>query len=70
MKESLDKDGRLGKFKAELRCAVMSILNKSPSNKTTPQIPDETKLINDLIREYLMWNGYLYADQILLAGIN
>lgn len=69
VKESLHKDGRLGRFKAELRSAVMSILNTNPSNKSTAQIPDETKLINDLIREYLTWNGYLYSDQILLAGM-
>lgn len=45
----------------------MSILNRSPSDKPPPQIPGETRLLNDLIREYLIWNGYLYADQILLA---
>lgn len=67
VKDSLDREGKLGKFKAELRAAVMSILNRSPSDKPLPQVPAETRLLNDLIREYLIWNGYLYADQILLA---
>lgn len=67
VKESLNKDGKLGKFKAELRSAVMSVLNRSPNNPP-PQIPDETKLVNDLIREYLSWNGYLYAEQIFSTG--
>lgn len=63
----MDREGKLGKFKAELRASVMSILNRTPSDKPPPQIPAETKLLNDLIREYLIWNGYLYSDQILLA---
>lgn len=64
----MQKDGRLGRFKAELRSAVMSILNRHPSDKETPAIPEETKLINDLLREYLVWNGYIYSEQILIAG--
>lgn len=67
VKDSLDREGKLGKFKAELRAAVMAILNRNPSDKPPPQIPAETRFLNDLIREYLIWNGYLYADQILLA---
>lgn len=50
-----------------MRAAVMSVLNRTPSDKSPPQIPEETRFLNDLIREYLIWNGYLYADQILLA---
>lgn len=68
VKESLQNDGKLGKFKAELRSAVMSILNKNNSNEEAPKIPTETKFMNDLIREYLSWNGYLYAEQMLSAG--
>ena len=68
MKESLHKDGRLDKFKAELRSAVMSILNKNASAEAPPKVPEETKFINELIREYLNWNGYMYTEQILAAG--
>lgn len=69
VKNSLKQDGRLGRFKAELRSAVMSILNRSGSNTKPPSIPDETKLINDLLREYLVWNGYMYSEQVLMAGM-
>lgn len=69
VKDSLKQDGRLGRFKAELRSAVMSILNKNPASNSSPAIPEETKLINELIREYLVWNGYLYSEQTVIAGI-
>lgn len=52
----------------EIRAAVMSILNRGFENCDPPQVPEETKLINELIREYLTWNGYLYTEQILSAG--
>ena len=67
VRDSLKRDGRLGRFKAELRSAVMSILIKSPNESSLPQLPDETRLINELIREYLVWNGYVYSEQVLVA---
>lgn len=68
VKDSLKQNGRLGRFKAEMRSAVMSVLNKNPSVSSLPSIPDETKFINELLREYLVWNGYLYSEQTLIAG--
>lgn len=70
IKESLQKNGTLGRFKGEIRAAVMNVLNKNASGDCgdAPQIPEETKLINELIREYLVWNGYLYSEQVLAAG--
>lgn len=50
-----------------MRSAVMSILNKNSSDRNPVQIPEETKLINELIREYMVWNGYLYSEQVLVA---
>ncbi|XP_017778482.1 PREDICTED: lisH domain-containing protein FOPNL-like [Nicrophorus vespilloides] len=67
VKESLNQVGSLGHFKAELRAAVMSILNKNTNHKVPSSIPEETKVINELIREYLGWNGYIYTEQILVA---
>lgn len=82
------KDGRLAKFRAELRAAVMGVLSGrsqvgqqgtgggEPRNHAPhyaqatppPNIPDETMILNELIREYLDWNGYRYSEQILVAG--
>jgi hypothetical protein len=47
----------------------MSILSKNASEEEPPKVPEETKFINELVREYLSWNGYLYTEQILAAGI-
>lgn len=67
IKESLQNNGTLGRLNGEIRTAVMSILNKNFENADPPKVPEETKLINELLREYLTWNGYLYTEQILAA---
>lgn len=69
IKESLQKDGTLGRFKGEIRAAVINVLNKNSETGDAPEIPPETKLINELIREYLAWNGYLYTEQVMAAGM-
>ncbi|CAG9767137.1 unnamed protein product [Ceutorhynchus assimilis] len=66
IKESLQKDGTLGRLKGEIRAAVMNVLNKNDRGDA-PKIPEETRLINELIREYLAWNGYLYSEEVLTA---
>ncbi|KAJ8933847.1 hypothetical protein NQ314_013769, partial [Rhamnusium bicolor] len=67
LEESLQKDGTLGRVNGEIRAAVMTVLNRNYENNEPPKIPEETKLINELLREYLSWNGYLYTEQILAA---
>lgn len=58
----------MNRLHGEIRAAVMSVLNKNFENHAPPKIPEETKIINELLREYLDWNGYLYTEQILSAG--
>ncbi|XP_074029301.1 centrosomal protein 20 [Leptinotarsa decemlineata] len=67
IKDSLQKNGTLGRISGELRAAVMSVLNDNFGKDNPPKVPEETKLINELLREYLTWNGYLYTEQILSA---
>ncbi|CAG9834729.1 unnamed protein product [Diabrotica balteata] len=67
IKESLEKDGTLGRVNGEIRARVMAVLNRDFECADPPKVPEETKLINELIREYLAWNGYLYTEQILIA---
>ncbi|XP_056630993.1 centrosomal protein 20-like [Diorhabda carinulata] len=67
IKESLEKDGTLGRLNGEIRASVMAIINRDFESPDPPKVPDETKLINELIREYLAWNGYLYTEKILSA---
>ncbi|XP_018561821.1 lisH domain-containing protein FOPNL-like [Anoplophora glabripennis] len=67
IRESLQKDGTLGQVSGQIRAAVMTVLNRNIENKEPPKVPEETKLINELLREYLTWNGYLYTEQVLAA---
>jgi len=63
----LHKSGKLNKMKAELRAEIMKVLEPT-SNSIKPEIPSETLLINELIREYFTWNGYHYTTSVLVAG--
>lgn len=67
IKDSLTKQGTINKINAELRAGILNILNRSENTTSSPQIPQETRLINELIREYLTWNGYIYSEQVLSA---
>lgn len=62
----LEKGGQLGKFRAELFASVMSAMNNFSQN--LPEIPKETRVINDLIREYLYWNGYQCTERTMVLG--
>ncbi|XP_065161346.1 centrosomal protein 20 [Atheta coriaria] len=65
VRKSLTEYGVMGHFKAEMRASVMNILNKNTERQVPPDMPEETKLLNELIREYLAWNGYMYSEQVL-----
>lgn len=68
IKESLEKDGTMNRLHGEIRAAVMSVLNKHFEKYEPPKIPEETRIINELLKEYLEWNGYLYTGELLSAG--
>lgn len=68
VRKSLTEYGVMGHFKAEMRASVMNILNKNTERQVPPDMPEETKLLNELIREYLAWNGYMYSEQVLGVG--
>ena len=36
---------------------------------TRPEIPSETLVINERIREFLTWNGYHYTTSVFVAGV-
>ncbi|CAF4765684.1 centrosomal protein 20 [Pieris napi] len=72
IKNLLRKGGHLNKFQAEMRAKVTEILQNrqvalNPNYKNTgaPKLSDEVLLINELIREYLEWNGYLYTASVM-----
>ncbi len=66
--ETLERTGTLDDVRAQLRTMVLRCMNdclptpKSSEAPTVPPIPIENVLINELIGEYLSFNGY---DQTL-----
>ncbi|CAH0725356.1 unnamed protein product, partial [Brenthis ino] len=42
-------------------------LNPGYKNSGAPQPTDEVLLINELVKEYLEWNGYLYTASVLTS---
>ncbi|GFR50027.1 hypothetical protein Agub_g12177 [Astrephomene gubernaculifera] len=60
LRENLERNGKLRKIKAQLRADVYSALNTSSEadQKAAPQLSSESLLINELIREYLVYNQY------------
>ncbi|XP_038223223.1 centrosomal protein 20 [Zerene cesonia] len=72
IKNILRKSGHLNKFQAEMRAKVTEILqdrqvslNPGYKNTGAPKPSSEVLLINELIREYLEWNGYLYTASVM-----
>lgn len=71
MRESLEANGVMNHIKAELRAAIFKSLcdatipsetgssgiDPNTSNTVTPTPPPENYLINELIKEYLLFNG-------------
>jgi hypothetical protein len=64
----LRKSGKLNKVKAELRAEIMKMLEPASASDTKPEIPSDTLIIIELIREFLTWNGYHYTTSVLVAG--
>ena len=66
MKDTLENRGVLNQIKARLRAEVFSALDDQ--NEQKPNLSNENLLINELIREYLEFNGYKYTASVLLSG--
>ncbi|XP_041970649.1 centrosomal protein 20 [Aricia agestis] len=66
MKNLLKKSGDLNKFQAEVRSTIIQVLQENLNgSKNFPKPPAEVDLINELIKEYLQWNGYLYTASVM-----
>ncbi|EFJ41306.1 flagellar/basal body specific protein, partial [Volvox carteri f. nagariensis] len=55
LRENLDRSGKLRKLKAQMRADVFAAL---ADQKAMPQLSNENLIINELIREYLVYNKY------------
>ncbi|CAJ1035314.1 putative FOP N terminal dimerization domain containing protein [Leishmania utingensis] len=62
MRESLEANGTISHLKAELRAAIFERLSDVTTsgdgrNVVNPPVPPENMVINELIKEYLTFNG-------------
>ncbi|CAG9794963.1 unnamed protein product [Diatraea saccharalis] len=73
IKDLLKKSGHLNKLQAEMRAKVTEVLQEKQlsshddKNADVPIATDEVLLVNELVREYLEWNGYLYTASVLAS---
>ena len=60
------KTGALHEIRAQLRAEIYHMLQEE--TKPPPPLSNENIIINELIREYLVYNGYLFTESVLIAG--
>ncbi|GFH28833.1 lisH domain-containing protein [Haematococcus lacustris] len=69
LKSSLDRNGSLRELQAQLRAAIFNSLSDAdPVLSSKPGPSDENLVCNELIREYLAWNGYRETLSVFLPG--
>ncbi|TMW56321.1 hypothetical protein Poli38472_006331 [Pythium oligandrum] len=65
LKETLEARGSLGQIKARIRAEIFAALDDEGVPK--PKLSNENLIINELIREYLEYNGYRHTQSVFLA---
>jgi lisH domain-containing protein FOPNL len=60
------QSGALPKMQAQVRAQIVNALDDSSSNRPPVQPSSETYLINELIREYLEFQGYRAAASVFV----
>ncbi|XP_061535747.1 lisH domain-containing protein FOPNL [Phycodurus eques] len=65
VRETLESRGVLGQLKARIRAEVFDALDDQREQR--PPLSHENLLINELIREYLVFNKYRHTASVLTA---
>ncbi|CAM9960151.1 unnamed protein product [Pylaiella littoralis] len=65
--ENLEHRGVLGKLRAKVRAEVFHTLEGSQEGLLQPPLSNENLLINELVRDYLSFNGYANALGVFMA---
>ncbi|KAJ3283440.1 hypothetical protein HK104_010384 [Borealophlyctis nickersoniae] len=65
LRETLAAKGTLADLQSRMRAEVFRALEDEGVLK--PEPPKETRLVNELIREYLEFNGYMHAASVFKA---
>ena len=64
LKDSLESKGTLNGIRARIRAEIFNTLNDRPGE--TQKLSQENMIINELIREYLEFNGMNYSLSVFL----
>ena len=68
LKEHLEKNGTLNELRSKMRSEIFNTLNNQPKKVT--QLSNQNLIINELIREYLLFNNYNYTNNVLIPEAN
>ncbi len=64
LKDTLEEKGVLSQVRAKIRAEIFNALNDKPM--TAPDLPNENLIINELIREYLIFNNYHHSLSVFI----
>ena len=64
LKDTLENRGGLGQVKAKIRAEIFAALDDN--TLPPPKLSNENLIINELIREYLMYNNYRQTLSVFL----
>ncbi len=64
LKDTLEERGILSELRARLRAEIFNSLNDKPLDR--PKLSNENLILNELIREYLIFNNYTHALSVFL----
>ncbi|MCQ2815887.1 MAG: hypothetical protein MJ252_01350 [archaeon] len=65
LKETLEEKGILNQVRAMMRQSIFEAIESN--DKPKPKLSDENLIINELIREYLIYNNYLHSNSVFIA---
>lgn len=75
LKESLINKGILNKIKAHMRQEIYNILDNDNDKDNAnyfnqkPKLTKENIIINELIKEYFIFNGYTFSSNVLQSEV-
>lgn len=64
LKDTLEDKGVLSQLRAKIRSEIFTTLNDQEYSK--PKLSEENMIINELIREYLLYNDYQHSASVFI----
>ena len=65
LKDTLEEKGVLNEVRAMMRQAIFQAIESD--DKPKPKLSDENLIMNELIREYMIYNNYLHSNSVFIA---